>query len=293
MASLHSIDNLPEPPQNDLRMKQPQASVVAGLAFLTPIPGYASRAARPRSSGFTLIELLVVIAIIAILAALLLPALSSAKEKAKRIGCVNNLRQIGIGMTIYASDNDDRVVLARNIPGSSRWVQIALNPPEVSAAASVNLTIRSNNCWTCPNRPGFPTYEAEYPQWNIGYQYFGGMTNWYNASYDGPSRSPVKISQARPGWTLAADSIMKINGVWGGVDRDVAYANMPQHVRPGSKVPIGGNQLFIDSSAYWIKAQKMYSLTTWSPGSRDGYFYQDESDFPPSLISALPKLKFQ
>lgn len=130
---------------------------------------------RDAYRGFTLIELLVVIAIIAILAAILFPVFARAREKARQTTCLSNVKEITLGLLMYASDYDERYVPGRiySTEGcNSYFYWPMLIEPYIKAGVTSSSGM---SIWRCPSGPRYNWYCGHYSPYGINTHIDGGL----------------------------------------------------------------------------------------------------------------------
>jgi prepilin-type N-terminal cleavage/methylation domain-containing protein/prepilin-type processing-associated H-X9-DG protein len=249
------------------------------------------RAAKPhgsRSSGFTLIELLVSIAVIAILAALVLPALSRAKMKAKSITCRNNLHQLSLGWKMYADDAQGRLVTSiyvvvaqfgiEPVFNTNAWVLGSMDdddasfpPLEPDVLDSTNVDglkrgslyqyIQAPGVYRCPSDPSQTDGIPKVRSYSIN-GWMGGTTALHQTNYIVFKRESQIVRPApSAAWVLIDEHERSINDGWFAVDMVGAQGLLDV---PASRHNNSFNLTFADghSETWVLKDQRTIQWTT-------------------------------
>jgi prepilin-type N-terminal cleavage/methylation domain-containing protein len=223
-----------------------------------------NRTPTPEPKAFTLIELLVVIAIIAILAAMLLPTLSSAKERARRAGCQSNLRELGLACLMYAHDNGDRLPTCVRDDGYTHTIWIGTNT--FNAIQKYSAT----NMSACPSLEGKFQYYAAGVGWVIGYSFNAGAKKPWEGEPAPQWVSPQKTTDY-PQLVVACDL-----NAWADPATGYGWVIAPHGPNGAAKEAgdpfiggvtklttsrqvggAGGNVLLVDCSVHWKNIRNM------------------------------------
>jgi len=266
--------------------------------IMSPFSLLRSKTGKPsRRTGFTLIELLVVIAIIAILAAMLLPALARAKERAKRASCMNNLKQIGLALRMYADDNNDNLPRSQGVPtpdpdlGNDPWDLPLSMADNMGPKLGTNMLYRA--VFYCPG--GYASAQNQDVWWTFESKLRESSYSWF-ISRDGTQNYPTTLT-APKGWltksskpynsvdslstaVLVADTVVSSGtgnpqtDKWGPTFVTSTSGIIPgynsNHLTGSGSFPSGGNALCMDSHVEWRRFQTM---TAWADWTEKSYWY--------------------